>query len=80
MSNRPDVRHLLLTEDDAAIVIASDGLTDVMSDQDAADMILAILREQVDLAPLHLSFTAHSSRNQKRNSCSQRVIMDVYGG
>ena len=49
VSNRPDVRHLLLTEADTAVVIASDGMTDVMSDQDAADVILGFLPEKVRL-------------------------------
>lgn len=40
VSNRPDVRHLLLTPADTAIVIASDGLFDVVSDQQAADSVL----------------------------------------
>lgn len=47
VSNRPDVRHLLLTEADTAVVIASDGLTDVMSDQDAAEIILEFTQEKV---------------------------------
>lgn len=51
VSNRPDVRHLLLTKADIAIVIASDGLTDVMSDQDAADLILSTIKEQVGHSP-----------------------------
>lgn len=46
VSNRPDVRHLLLTEADTAVVIASDGLTDVMSDQDAAEIILEFTQEK----------------------------------
>ena len=41
------MRHLLLTEADTAVVIASDGMTDVMSDQDAADVILGFTREKV---------------------------------
>jgi len=48
VSNRPDVRHLLLTEQDSAIVIASDGMTDVMADQEAADTILSTLKHQVN--------------------------------
>lgn len=55
VSNRPDVRHLLLTEADAAVVIASDGLTDVMSDQDAADIILSTIQGQVPLCPLQIT-------------------------
>ncbi len=45
MSNRPDVRHLLLTEQDSAIVIASDGMSDVMADQEAADCIKATVQQ-----------------------------------
>lgn len=41
------MRHLLLTEADSAIVIASDGMTDVLSDQDAANTIKAVMSEQV---------------------------------
>lgn len=44
VSNRPDVRHLLLTEQDSAIVIASDGMSDVMADQEAADCIKATVQ------------------------------------
>ena len=47
VSNRPDVRHLLLTPADTAIVIASDGLFDVISDQQAAACVAEVFRSSV---------------------------------
>ena len=41
------MRHLLLTPQDSAIVIASDGMFDVLSDQEAADFVSAVLTEEV---------------------------------
>lgn len=55
------MRHLLLTEADTAVVIASDGMTDVMSDQDAADVILGLTREKVKQLHKHLHRCSQAS-------------------
>ena len=61
VSNRPDVRHLPLTPQDSAIVIASDGMFDVLSDQEAADFVSAVLTEEVaETLALTLSVQAKS--------------------
>ena len=57
VSNRPDVRHLQLTPADTAIVIASDGLFDVMSDQQAADSTCEIFNENT------VSHSSHKASN-----------------
>ena len=63
VSNRPDVRHLLLTPQDSAIVIASDGMFDVLSDQEAADFVSAVLTEEVaETLSLTLSVQAGTFR------------------
>lgn len=46
VSNRPDVRHLTLMPSDSAIIIASDGLFDVIADQTGADTVSKDTQEE----------------------------------
>lgn len=48
VSNRPDVRHLTLTPADSSIIIATDGLFDVVADQDAAAVVTSHSAEEVN--------------------------------
>lgn len=51
VSNLPDVRHLALTPEDSAIVIASDGMFDVLADQVAAEVVLSFAAQEVGCVP-----------------------------
>lgn len=51
VSNVPDVTSTELTQNDMFIIVACDGLWDVLEDQDAVNLVLELLREFVAAIP-----------------------------
>jgi len=59
ISSKPDICEVLLTKEDRFVVLATDGLCDVLRNEEVAELILTYFKEE--------NYTNHTYENKIKN-------------
>lgn len=70
----PDVHQILLTEDDEFLIMASDGIWDVMQNQEAVDIVCRELSQDHDPRQCAEKLVDHASVLKSKDNLTAIVV------
>lgn len=76
VSNEPDITSTELTDQDMFVIVACDGLWDVVDDQESVNLVLEGIRELMQLAP-NIGQEGHQQRRSMAEILSRMLIEEA---